>query len=114
MSATVRAVEVAGDETVSADDVALAGAAVAAMRDELELHPKPGLVSPVDSGAHRDMDFALMCRSAESLRQPFALLAAAGRRGQSFDTALAPRGRDAQRTMLQATGGVYTPRGALF
>jgi triphosphoribosyl-dephospho-CoA synthase len=114
VSATVRAAEIAGDATVSADDLALAGAAVAAMRDELELHPKPGLVSPIDSGAHRDMDFDLMCRSAEALRQPFARLAAAGRRGQSFDTALAPLGRDAERAMLQATGGVNTHRGAIF
>lgn len=96
------------------DDLALAGAAVAALRDELELYPKPGLVSPVDSGAHDDMDFDLMCRSAEALRQPFACLAAAGRQGCSFEGALAPLGRDAERAMLQATGGVNTHRGAIF
>lgn len=100
-------------ETTAADE-ALASAAVAALRDELEAYPKPGLVSPVDSGAHRDMDFALMCRSAASLRQPFARLAAAGRLGHAFGTALAPLGREAERAMLQATGGVNTHRGAIF
>ena len=68
----------ATDDAVSADDLALAGAAVASMHDELKVYPKPGLVSPVDSGAHADMDFDLMCRSADSLLQPFAALAAAG------------------------------------
>ena len=107
------AVATGGDETTAADQ-ALAGAAVAALRDELEAYPKPGLVSPVDSGAHHDMDFTLMCRSAESLRQPFARLSAAGRQGNAFGTALAPLGRDAERAMLQATGGVNTHRGAIF
>lgn len=107
------AVAAGSGETTAADE-ALAGAAVAALRDELEAYPKPGLVSPVDSGAHRDMDFALMCRSAEALRQPFAHLAAAGRLGHGFATALAPLGRDAERAMLQATGGVNTHRGAIF
>lgn len=114
MSAAPRRAAVCGGEAVSADDQALAGMAVAALRDELELYPKPGLVSPVDSGAHRDMDFDLMCRSAASLRAPFALLAAAGRQGRSFDAALAPLGRDAEHAMLQATGGVNTHRGAIF
>ena len=98
----------------AADDLALAGAAVAAMHDELTAYPKPGLVSPVDSGAHDDMDFALMCRSADSLLQPFASLAAAGRQGLSFDGSLAPLGMEAERSMLRATGGVNTHRGAIF
>jgi len=95
-------------------DAQLAQLAVDALREELEAYPKPGLVSAVDSGAHDDMDFALMCRSAESLRLPFAQLAAAGRRGLSFDHALKPLGIEAERRMLAATGGVNTHRGAIF
>lgn len=97
-----------------AEDLSLAAAAVAAMREELEAYPKPGLVSPVDCGSHADMDFALMCRSADSLLQPFAGLAAAGRQGLSFEGALMPLGVDAERRMLAATGGVNTHRGAIF
>jgi hypothetical protein len=104
----------ATDDAVSADDLALAGAAVASMHDELKVYPKPGLVSPVDSGAHADMDFDLMCRSADSLLQPFAALAAAGRQALSFDGSLAPLGVEAERQMLRATGGVNTHRGAIF
>lgn len=96
------------------EDQALALAAVTAMRDELQAYPKPGLVSPVDSGAHADMDFQLMCRSAESLLQPFAALAAAGREGRSFEQALMPLGIEAERGMLAVTGGVNTHRGAIF
>jgi triphosphoribosyl-dephospho-CoA synthase len=101
-------------DTTTTDDGALAAAAVTALRDELEAYPKPGLVSPVDSGAHRDMDFALMCRSAESLREPFSEIAAAGRVGASFEDGLTSLGRGAERRMLQATGGINTHRGAIF
>src|SRR3990167_5331064 len=101
-------------DAVLADDLALAGMAVAAMRDELKAYPKPGLVSPRDSGAHADMDFDLMCRSAESLLRPFASLAAAGREACSFDGSLAPLGVEAERQMLRATGGINTHRGAIF
>lgn len=93
---------------------ALARTAVQALYDELEAYPKPGLVSPVDSGAHADMDFALMCRSADSLLQPFTDLAAAGRAGRSFEAALMPLGMAAERRMLEVTGGVNTHRGAIF
>jgi len=105
---------VAAPDGAEAEDLALAAAAVAALRDELLAYPKPGLVSPVDSGAHSDMDFDLMCRSAEALRQPFAALAAAGRQAASFDDSLAPLGVEAERRMLGATGGVNTHRGAIF
>ena len=99
---------------MSTEDDVLARAAVTAMRDELQAYPKPGLVSPVDSGAHADMDFALMCRSADSLLQPFAALAAAGRAALTFELALIPLGIDAERGMLLATRGVNTHRGAIF
>jgi triphosphoribosyl-dephospho-CoA synthase len=99
---------------VTASDMALARAAVAALYDELRAYPKPGLVSPIDSGAHADMDFALMCRSADSLLEPFASLAAAGREGCSFEGVLMPLGVAAERRMLAVTGGVNTHRGAIF
>jgi len=100
--------------SVSAEDKVLATAAVTALHDELRAYPKPGLVSPVDSGAHVDMDFALMCKSADSLLEPLAHLAAAGRQGRSFEDALMPLGIEAERRMLAATGGVNTHRGAIF
>ena len=93
---------------------ALADAAVAALLDELAAYPKPGLVSPIDSGAHTDMDHALMCRSARALRRPFARIAAAGAEGRPFAASLVPLGLEAERVMLRATDGVNTHRGAIF
>ena len=99
---------------LSPDDLALTGAAIAALLDELETYPKPGLVSPVDTGAHADMDVVLMRRSAHALARPFARLAAAGRAGRSFEQGLVPLGLGAEREMLRATGGINTHRGAIF
>lgn len=98
----------------SAEDRHLADLAVAALHDELKAYPKPGLVSPVDSGAHADMDFALMARSADALLPAFARLAAAGRERRTFEDALRPLGIEAESAMLAATGGINTHRGAIF
>lgn len=95
-------------------DIALAESAVSALLQELEAYPKPGLVSPRDSGAHADMDHALMCRSARALFRPFACIAAAGREARPFRAHLIGLGLSAEKEMLRATGGVNTHRGAIF
>lgn len=95
-------------------DFSLAESAASALIAELEAYPKPGLVSPMDSGAHADMDFELMRLSANALLRPFAGISAAGREGGSFQGALIPLGLAAEQEMLRATGGVNTHRGAIF
>lgn len=87
---------------------------MSALLQELEAYPKPGLVSLRDAGAHNDMDFDLMRRSAHALLQPFARIAAAGRNAAPFGSALIPLGLSAEREMLAATKGVNTHRGAIF
>jgi len=87
--------------------------AVAALYDELELSPKPGLVSFVDSGSHRDMDATTFMRSLFALRRAFPALALLGARGNGF-AALESAGIAAESQMLRATGGVNTHRGAIF
>ena len=91
----------------------LARAAVAALHDELSLEPKPGLVSPIDSGSHRDMDAGTLMRSLFALRHGYGRLAALGAEGASFER-LANAGRAAEVRMLRATGGINTHRGAIF
>ncbi len=91
----------------------IAIAAVRALHQELRLHPKPGLVSLQDNGAHADMTPALFFRSLFSLRRYFAAIAAAGRAGAGFE-ALQALGLAAEARMLRATGGVNTHRGAIF
>lgn len=84
-----------------------------ALRYEAMAWPKPGLVTPVDPGSHRDMNIGTLLTSIEALRGSFALLADAGARGESF-AVLREIGMAAERKMLLATAGVNTHRGAIF
>ncbi|MCJ2121931.1 triphosphoribosyl-dephospho-CoA synthase MdcB [Methylobacterium sp. J-077] len=94
-------------------DERVADLAHAALIDELETWPKPGLVSPVDSGSHHDMDAGTLRRSAAAIRPYFAELVAAGRRASEM-AGLRAIGLRAEAAMLAATGGVNAHRGAIF
>ena len=87
--------------------------AVQSLYHELALYPKPGLVSPRDSGSHADMDVSTFYRSLFALRHYFQAIAAAGRRGADF-AELQALGLQAEARMLGATGGINTHRGAVF
>lgn len=93
----------------------LAQAAAHALRTELDLTPKPGLVDRRGAGAHRDMSHALMVRSIEALR-PTLLAVARAAYGPELPrcAALMAIGIAGEEQMLRATGGVNTHRGALF
>jgi triphosphoribosyl-dephospho-CoA synthase len=95
----------------------LASWAAQALRDEACLSPKPGLVDRRGSGAHRDMDLALLMRSADVLEPWFERLAEASM-GRPLDdrlrTELGEVGRRAEADLLVGTEGVNTHRGALF
>ena len=92
---------------------AIGRAATLALYDELELAPKPGLVTFVDSGSHTDMDARTFMRSLLALRGYFTRIAACGAAGAGF-AALQACGIEAEARMLAATGGVNTHRGAIF
>ena len=87
--------------------------AVRSLHAEQVLYPKPGLVSPNDNGAHKDMDAATMMRGLVALRHHFVALAQAGERSAPLSE-LRRVGIAAEARMLQATGGVNTHRGAIF
>lgn len=87
--------------------------AIKSLHAELTLYPKPGLVSPVDNGSHEDMDAALFMRSLFSLRHYFFRMARAGASEAPF-AHLKDLGLRAEQTMLAATLGVNTHRGAIF
>ena len=97
---------------------AIGALAEAVLIDEAMLSPKPGLVDARGSGAHRDLTLALMVASARSLRGGFAAMAEAGRESSGVDRPLREQlgalGRAAEATMLRATGGVNTHRGAIW
>ena len=90
-----------------------------ALQAELNTTPKPGLVDRHDNGAHKDMDVAIMSRSIHALRPFFIQLALEGfTRGENYELPDAQVvrhiGIEAEKSMLNATGGVNTHRGALF
>lgn len=87
--------------------------AVQSLHQELAAYPKPGLVSPVDSGSHQDMDASIFFRSLFSLRNYFREIALAGGQGASF-ALLKQLGIAAEERMMVATQGVNTHRGAIF
>ncbi len=91
----------------------IARLALRALHQELSAYPKPGLVSPIDSGSHDDMDARTFFRSLLSLRSYFMEISHAGMRFAPF-TDLKRLGIAAEGRMLQATGGVNTHRGGIF
>lgn len=87
--------------------------AVGALHAELACAPKPGLVTPFDTGSHTDMDASTFLRSLFALRGYFVAIAQAGIDNAPF-ARLRQLGIDAEATMLRATGGINTHRGAIF
>ena len=114
--------------------------AVKALLDEAALFPKPGLVDPVSQGAHSDMDFTTLVRSAAALQQGFYECACIGYESAApFSAGVRPCTSDsgisvaaaqpiaaAVRKRLRATGlalekamfaetrGINTHKGAIF
>ena len=106
----------------------IAQCAQKALLYEVSVTPKPGLVDRADNGAHRDMDFFTFLDSAAVLTPYFEDCAAAGleaaeenagtgRKEADVGDLLAKLrgpGKEAEREMLRATGGVNTHKGAIF
>lgn len=114
----------AADRGEKADRVCkeLAALAVKALLDEAALFPKPGLVDPVSQGAHLDMDFTTLVRSAAALQQGFYECARIGYKSaaqaQPIAAAIRKRLRTAgialEKAMFAETHGVNTHKGAIF
>lgn len=93
----------------------IAHLATQALQAELDTTPKPGLVDKDNNGAHRDMDYALMQRSINTLHPYFVQLALLGcADALPTHTFIRDIGIEAERAMLSATNGVNTHKGALF
>jgi len=84
-----------------------------ALRNELFAWPKPGLVTPVDSGSHHDMHIGTFLKSIAALEGTFAGMAMAALFGQGFQAMMAA-GRESEARMQLATNGANTHRGAIF
>ena len=95
----------------------IARLAMQAMVAEAQLTPKPGLVDRRGSGTHTDLSLEIMYRSACSI-EPYltAMALVAGRRplDHTLREQLATIGREAERAMYLATGGVNAHKGAIW
>ena len=108
------------------DRATVARLAAGALLEEVAVTPKPGLVDRANNGAHKDMDFSTFQASAAALSRYWSVCFERGRAGGPLgdpglretpsDTfaSLRPVGKQAERTMLAATGGVNTHKGAIF
>ncbi|RKG35797.1 triphosphoribosyl-dephospho-CoA synthase [Acinetobacter guerrae] len=96
----------------------LAGLAVQALLDEVNLTPKPALVDRRGSGAHDDLNLKLMEQSANSLFSMFKAMAEVaelhGNVCQALREDIGQLGRHGEKHMLQVTKGINTHRGAIW
>jgi triphosphoribosyl-dephospho-CoA synthase len=95
----------------------LARLARQALIAEAELTPKPGLVDRRGNGSHSDLSLEIMRRSAVAIEPYFRQMALASwglEPCQSIREQLALIGRQAERAMLEATGGSNAHKGAIW
>jgi triphosphoribosyl-dephospho-CoA synthase len=91
----------------------IARCAANALIEELATCPKPGLVSFVDQGSHPDMDAECFLASIEAIQPYFGEMAEAGAMECGL-LDLQRIGIAAEESMLKATGGRNTHRGAIY
>ena len=93
--------------------------AARALRLELDLTPKPGLVDRANSGAHRDMDYALFLASIDAITPWLARFEQAGfvhalKPASAQLRLIRPMGIACEQAMFAATDGVNTHKGGIF
>lgn len=93
--------------------------AVAALKSEVLLSPKPGLVDRLNNGAHFDMDVELFMKSAEVISTYMANFASIGWENRylpanMFLPIIREVGLQCEIDMFNVTHGVNTHKGAIF
>ena len=91
--------------------------AVQSLLCEVYATPKPGLVDQNNNGSHQDMDLTLFLRSCAVLWPYFRRCVRIGLQSDNPTTVfekLRQAGLEAEQTMLSATGGINTHKGAIF
>lgn len=97
----------------------LAQQAQLALLYEVTCLNKPGLVDPVDAGAHQDMDVFTFLESSVVLTPYFETFVQAGTELRHLPIEATFRtirqvGLEAERAMFEATEGINTHKGAIF
>ena len=107
------------DHFAAADGEEISWLGSVALSREVITTPKPGLVDRANNGSHRDMDIETFRTSIESLAPYWGECFSIGRETASEPPEetfrhLREAGKKAEKTMLAATAGVNTHKGAVF
>jgi len=92
--------------------------AAEALLEEVFTAPKPGLVDPYSTGAHKDMDLYTFKKSTKAITPYFEEMALQGtfmyKEPENLFPVIRQIGIKAEQAMYQATGGINTHKGAIF
>lgn len=91
--------------------------ALKAILYEVASYPTPGLVSPISSGIHKDMDYFTFIDSAVALNRFFIETVEIAMKEEDYKELfqkIRMVGMDAEKHMLKATCGVNTHKGLIF
>lgn len=91
--------------------------ATEAMIYEVSCFPSFGLVSPISSGSHKDMDYFTFIDSTTALNRYFLEMASTGYSNDPIDEIFAHArkiGEKAEKAMFTKTNGVNTHKGMIF
>lgn len=103
--------------TINEISMTISSFAVQAMIYEVSCYPSPGLVSPISSGAHKDMNFFTFVDSTSALSKYLTLFVQEGLTDKSNEEIfnnIRKIGVEAEKDMFFKTGGVNTHKGMLF
>ncbi|MEG1528376.1 MAG: triphosphoribosyl-dephospho-CoA synthase [Clostridia bacterium] len=87
-----------------------------ALQEELDTTPKPGLVDRANSGAHADMNYDTFVSSIKAISKEFAKYVVISNSADLVEVAKRAKtcGIEIEQTMLDATLGINTHKGAIF
>lgn len=103
--------------TINEISMTISSFAVQAMIYEVSCYPSPGLVSPISSGAHKDMNFFTFIDSTSVLSKYLTLFVQEGfsdKSNEEIFNNIRKIGIEAEKDMFFKTGGVNTHKGMLF
>lgn len=88
-----------------------------AILEELNLHPKFGLVTPYTNGSHTDMNYDLMVNAKNAILDSFVEMFLAGYKNNNIKKIFALSrqiGIDAEKKMFKATNNINAYKGLIF
>lgn len=88
-----------------------------AIMEELNIHPKFGLVTPYSNGSHKDMNYKLMIKAKNAILDSLSEMFLVGYKGHDLKEIFRRNrivGLEAERKMYEATNNVNAYKGLIF